>query len=207
MMHWRAFVRPVPLCALIQRPTNLPSRYLTTQHNRGATMIPLILKCVMKSVSLSNGLSMKLWITRALVLMLTLPFGRATAQDSNSVDQRRSLPEAPSPVPSMDLRSASSMAASQRFEARLCPAALSQAPTQEGQSQQDKSAGQKPVGTAAAPYEKSTGVAGSRPAGAAIAPGKQKRAHSIVIKVGVIAAAGVATGTVIGLSRASHSRP
>ncbi len=64
-----------------------------------------------------------------------------------------------------------------------------------------------PVGTAAAPYEKTTGVAASRPAGAAIAPAKQRRARSILIKVGVLLGAAVAIGTVAALSKASPSRP
>lgn len=66
---------------------------------------------------------------------------------------------------------------------------------------------QQPVGTAVAPYEKPTGVAGSRPAGAVIAPAKQRRVRAIVIKVGLLLAGGAAIGTVIGLSKASHSQP
>jgi len=66
---------------------------------------------------------------------------------------------------------------------------------------------QDPLGTAAAPSVKTTGVAASRPAGAAIAPAKQKRARSILIKVGVIVGAGVAVGTVVALASASPSRP
>jgi hypothetical protein len=66
---------------------------------------------------------------------------------------------------------------------------------------------QDPIGTAAAPSVKTSGVAASRPAGAAIAPAKQKRARSILIKVGVIVGAGVAIGTVVALSSASPSRP
>jgi anti-anti-sigma factor len=66
---------------------------------------------------------------------------------------------------------------------------------------------QEPLGTAAAEYVKTTGVAASRPAGAAIAPAKQRRARSILIKVGVIAGAGVAVGAVVALSSASPSRP
>jgi anti-anti-sigma factor len=65
----------------------------------------------------------------------------------------------------------------------------------------------EPLGTAAAKFIKTTGVAASRPAGSAIAPGKQRRARSILIKVGVIASAGVAVGTVVALSAASPSRP
>ena len=66
---------------------------------------------------------------------------------------------------------------------------------------------QEPLGTAAAKSIKTTGIAASRPAGSAIAPGKQRRARSILIKVGVIAGAGVAVGTVVALSAASPSRP
>ena len=66
---------------------------------------------------------------------------------------------------------------------------------------------QEPVGTAAAPPVKTTGVAASRPAGAAIAPGKQRRARSLLIKVGALVGAGVAIGTVVALSSGSPSRP
>jgi hypothetical protein len=65
----------------------------------------------------------------------------------------------------------------------------------------------KPVGTAAAPLDKGTGVAATRPAGAVIAPAKQKRARSILIRVGVIVGAAVAVGVVVGLSKTSSGRP
>jgi hypothetical protein len=65
----------------------------------------------------------------------------------------------------------------------------------------------KPVGTAAAPYEKPVGVAGSRTEGAVIAPGKQKRVHSFVIKFGLIAGAVAAGGAIAALSMGSRSRP
>jgi len=65
----------------------------------------------------------------------------------------------------------------------------------------------KPVGAAAAPYEKTTGVAASRPAGAVIAPAKQRRARSILIRVSIVVGAAVAIGTVVALSHGSPSRP
>lgn len=65
----------------------------------------------------------------------------------------------------------------------------------------------KPVGTAAAPYQKTTGVAASRPAGAVIAPAKQHRARTILIRVSLAAGAAVAVGTVVALSRGSPGRP
>lgn len=66
---------------------------------------------------------------------------------------------------------------------------------------------QQPVGTAAAPYEKPTGVPGSRPAGAAIAPAKQRRVRAIVISLAVVLAGAGAIGAVAGMSKASHSQP
>ena len=65
----------------------------------------------------------------------------------------------------------------------------------------------KPVGTAVAPYEKPSGMAASRPAGAAIAPAKQRRSHSIVIRVALIAGAAAAGGAVVALSMGSRNRP
>ena len=63
-----------------------------------------------------------------------------------------------------------------------------------------------PVGTAAAPYEKS-GVAASRPAGAAIAPARQRRIHSFAIRTALVVGAAVAIGVVAAASLGSPSRP
>jgi hypothetical protein len=84
------------------------------------------------------------------------------------------------------------------------PQATSQ-PSQ--QNQQTQTPQQPPVGTAAAPYEKPTGVPGSRPAGAAIAPAKQRRVRAIVISLGLVLAGAGAIGAVAGMSKASHSQP
>jgi hypothetical protein len=64
-----------------------------------------------------------------------------------------------------------------------------------------------PVGTAAAPVVPSDGVSASRPAGAAIAPAKQRRKHSLAIRVGLIIGAAVAIGAVTAASLSSPSRP
>ncbi|MGA2848749.1 MAG: hypothetical protein ABSE46_07125 [Terracidiphilus sp.] len=79
--------------------------------------------------------------------------------------------------------------------------------TSSSSAQQAQDGTPKPVGTAAAPYEKTTGVAASRPVGAAIAPAKQRRARLILIRVGVIVGGAVAIGTVVALSHGSPSRP
>ena len=78
---------------------------------------------------------------------------------------------------------------------------------QQASMKQSQNFTQEPEGTAVAQPVMATGVAASRPAGAAIAPAKQRRARSILIKVGVILGAGVAVGTVVALSSASPSRP
>jgi len=67
--------------------------------------------------------------------------------------------------------------------------------------------GQRPVGTAAAEAPKVSGITAAQPAGVAIAPGKQRRVRTIVLKVGAIAGAGVALGTVIALTAATPSKP
>lgn len=64
-----------------------------------------------------------------------------------------------------------------------------------------------PVGTAAAPVVPSNGIPASRPAGAAIAPAKQRRKHSLAIRVGLIIGAAVAIGAVTAASLSSPSRP
>jgi|SRR5579863_63389 len=75
------------------------------------------------------------------------------------------------------------------------------------QVQQEPAGTQKPVGTAAAETNSAGGVAASEPAGVAIAPAKQRRARSLLIKVGAVLGAGVALGTVMALSEASPSKP
>jgi hypothetical protein len=74
-------------------------------------------------------------------------------------------------------------------------------------SDQQQNGVTRPVGTAAAPLEKPTGVTASRPAGAVIAPAKQHRVRAILIRVSIVVGAAVAVGTVVALSRASPSRP
>ena len=73
--------------------------------------------------------------------------------------------------------------------------------------QKGSAASQEPRGTAAAQAARTHGGAASKPAGAAIAPAKQRRTRSLLIKLGIIAGAGAALGTVYGLSKGSPSRP
>lgn len=79
---------------------------------------------------------------------------------------------------------------------------VSNAPPSTQQPQQQKP---EPNGTAVAPQIQTSGGAASKPAGVAIAPPKQRRVRSLLIKLGVLAGAGIAIGTVAGLSAASPS--
>jgi hypothetical protein len=65
----------------------------------------------------------------------------------------------------------------------------------------------QPLGTAAAGTATTAGGAASRPAGTAIAPAKQRQVRSFLLKMGLIAAGGVALGTVYALSKGSPSKP
>ena len=66
---------------------------------------------------------------------------------------------------------------------------------------------QEPVGAAAAQKVPTAGGAASKPAGAAIAPAKQHQTRSLLIKIGAIAAAGIAAGSIYALSRGTSSTP
>lgn len=75
------------------------------------------------------------------------------------------------------------------------------------QTDQQQNGPKSAVGTAAAPYEKPSGIAASRPAGAAIAPAKQKRTRSILIKTSILIGGAIAIATVAALSKSSPSQP
>jgi hypothetical protein len=75
-------------------------------------------------------------------------------------------------------------------------AAVQQSPTQN-----------QPLGAAAAQKGVTSGGAASRPAGTAIAGAKQRQSRSFLIKLGAVAAAGIALGTVYALTRGTPSVP
>ncbi len=66
---------------------------------------------------------------------------------------------------------------------------------------------QPPAGVAVGRAGTTEGGPASRPAGAALAPAKQRQMRSLFLKIGAIAAAGVAIGTVVALTKGSPSNP
>ena len=133
------------------------------------------------------------WIERpiacVLVILLVAPLAEAANQQ---------LPSAPLP-----------QVAANQSPAQSNP--QSSGTPSAGQNQQaGPSANQQnpaPVGTAAAPMVTTAGAPGSRPAGAAIAPAKQRRTHTLAIRVALIVGAGIALGTVAGATLGSPSHP
>jgi hypothetical protein len=86
------------------------------------------------------------------------------------------------------------------------------APVQSDQQNQQPSIQQQnpnsaPAGAAGAKAPTVRGAPASRPIGAAIAPTKQKQKRSLLIKVGLVAGAAVAVGSVVALSKGSPARP
>lgn len=61
----------------------------------------------------------------------------------------------------------------------------------------------EPLGTATAEDVPANGGGASRPAGTAIAGAKQHQTRALLLKIGAVAAAGVAIGAVAGLSKAT----
>ncbi len=78
-----------------------------------------------------------------------------------------------------------------------------EAPQPKAQQQQPS----QPVGAATAERVPTAGGAAAKPAGAAIAPAKQHQTRALLLKIGAIAAAGVAAGTIYALSRGTSSTP
>jgi len=164
------------------------------------------------------------WLTErriggCLVLILAAPTARALAtplQDTTPVQQEQSAPSSGTQKAGTDSGHGKPNPDSAQPEATLpdAPEVAQSSSTgssgsnespQPSQNQQNGAA--QPVGTAAAPGMKSTGVAGSRVSGAAIAPAKQKRVRTFLIRVAVVVGACVAVGTVVALSHATPSQP
>lgn len=129
-----------------------------------------------------------------LALVLSAQLGAALPRQQNDSVQPAPTAGSQSEAPGLETRPPA--ASGQNVSAEQQPNA----------SEQPERGGQ-PVGVAAAPYVKPSGLTASRPAGAVIAPAKQRRMHSIFIKVGIVVGAGAAIAAVALLSHASSSRP
>jgi len=81
------------------------------------------------------------------------------------------------------------------------------APQEQNDFSRTQNSGSAPSGAAAAKASPAKGAPASRPVGAAIAPAKQRGHRSLLIKVGLVAGACVAVGSVVALSKGSSAKP
>lgn len=148
---------------------------------------------------------MHVWTTRilsaALIILSCWTPELASAlpgQDSN-LSNPQSTTQAQTPVAAATLEDVLPDAPSQQQPNTAAPSGT---PSPEAQT-----TAPTPDGTAAARAAKVIGGPASKPAGSAIAPAKQRQTRSLLVKLGVIAGAGLALGTVYALSRSAPNRP
>ena len=154
------------------------------------------------------------FLTVVLIVLLSMWSTFAEASPQNSQDSIQPLPtQSQSQTNDQSQPPASSGSAAQ--DAKAPPSTpLPDAPsTQQSQQNQRTDSSQQqntqtePTGTAAAKAASPKGAPAARPIGAAIAPAKQRDRRSLLIKVGLLAGACVAVGSVVALSKASSSKP
>jgi hypothetical protein len=136
-----------------------------------------------------------------LIMVLSGAVEPLVAQESSAPQSSGQVQNPPQPP--IELPDSPGRSTTQQAPAAQPPQEQTGAP-QNGPTPQ--SSGPQPSGTAAAPSVQVTGGAASQPAGVAIAPPKQRQIRSLLIKLGFLAGAGVALGTVAALTAASPSR-
>jgi hypothetical protein len=129
-----------------------------------------------------------------------------SAQDSQSGSTRPDPSQAPlAPVPSARPSDTNNVPPDAPSEVQRSQQQPAPAPATQMQSTQQTPS--VPLGTATAQQGATRGGLASRPAGEAIAPAKQRQVHSMLIRLGLVAAGAVAVGTVVGLTRGTSSTP
>jgi hypothetical protein len=84
---------------------------------------------------------------------------------------------------------------------------LPDAPEPQSQAPPSQQPATAPSGAAGAKAAKVKGAPVAKPAGAAVAPARQRGHRSLLIKLGLVAGAGIAVGSVVGLAERSPARP
>jgi len=137
--------------------------------------------------------------------------GAAARSDGNAgiAHTAAELPDSPGAILArLQDQSQQSSASEPPATAEPAPQTQSQPPqASQPRDQSRPSSSDRPVGTAAAEGSNVSGIAASQPAGVAIAPAKQHRTRTLVLRTGAIIGAGVAIGTVVGLTAATSSKP
>jgi hypothetical protein len=152
----------------------------------------------------------RVW-TRTLVFVLsatTLVFAQPFQQGDKDPNRPSKVVDEPNaqPATSSSTNNNSAVAAVSR-ELPDAPAPAQSDQQNQQQSVQQQNPNSTPSGAAGAKAPTVRGAPASRPIGAAIAPTKQKQRRSLLIKVGLVAGAAVAVGSVVALSKGSPARP
>jgi predicted lipid-binding transport protein (Tim44 family) len=84
---------------------------------------------------------------------------------------------------------------------------LPDAPQPQSQTPPSQQPATTPSGAAGAKAAKVKGAPVAKPAGAAVAPARQRGHRSLLIKLGLVAGAGIAVGSAVALAERSPSRP
>ena len=84
---------------------------------------------------------------------------------------------------------------------------LPDAPQAQAQTPTEQQQAPAPSGSAGAKAATVKGAPVAQPTGAAIAPAQQRGHHSLLVRVGLLAGAGIAVGTAVALAERSPSRP
>ncbi len=145
--------------------------------------------------------------TRALIAMLVFTLGGIPELAQAQTAQQEQQPGIidPSRGPLQPVPPASNQPAPQAPSTEQ-PLPNAPAPA-EAQPAQNPRPVEQPAGTAAAEGTPTAGGLASKPAGNAFAPAKQRQTRSLLLKLGAIAGAGIALGTVIALTKGSPSKP
>jgi hypothetical protein len=158
---------------------------------------------------------LELYATRALVAMVAVALcGVPDAAQAQSAQQgvaqnQQAQPEELNPAqpPLQPIPPAAEPTPAQPFPSEPSGSGATKSQQPAAPSSDSVQQPQEPAGTAAAEGTPTAGGLASKPAGNAIAPAKQKQTRSLVIKLGLIAAAGVAIGTVALLTKGSPTQP
>jgi cobalamin biosynthesis Mg chelatase CobN len=142
----------------------------------------------------------------------TAPSSNVPASNTPAPDQAVPATDSTTQTPAAELPNAPSATAPAQTTPAQDQTSSSASQQNSQQSSQQSQAGnstqqQQPLGTAAAEKGVSRGGAASRPAGNALAGTKQRQSRSLLIKLGAVAAAGVALGVIYGLTRGAPSVP
>jgi hypothetical protein len=142
-------------------------------------------------------------LTGAFLISSEMPLLANPQQSGQSQSSQSSSSQSSSNQASADQSSSTEM---QKADDPLPDAPQPQSvQTQSAQPQQQST--QTPSGAAGAKAANVKGAPVAQPVGAAVAPARQRGHRSLLIKIGLLAGAGIAVGTVVALSEKSPTRP